>query len=113
MDIGGWLRSLGLEEYAAAFRENKVDPAVAVGQAVLLVLGGVNIHLKMHGNRSAGAGLDSKGGRVNQNQLVGLSSSRNVGECCALRASRDTCGSTRRSCALQPGPSSSVQPYWS
>jgi class 3 adenylate cyclase len=28
MDIGGWLRSLGLEEYAAAFRENKVDPAV-------------------------------------------------------------------------------------
>jgi hypothetical protein len=28
MDIVVWLRSLGLEEYAAAFRENKVDPAV-------------------------------------------------------------------------------------
>src|SRR5271170_3245378 len=28
MDIGGWLRSLGLEEYEAAFRENKVDAAV-------------------------------------------------------------------------------------
>ncbi len=28
MDIGGWLRSLGLEEYETAFRENKVDPAV-------------------------------------------------------------------------------------
>jgi class 3 adenylate cyclase len=28
MDLGGWLRSLGLEEYEAAFRENKVDAAV-------------------------------------------------------------------------------------
>jgi hypothetical protein len=28
MDVGGWLRSLGLEEYEAAFRENKVDAAV-------------------------------------------------------------------------------------
>ena len=28
MDIGGWLRSLGLEEYKAAFRENKVDASV-------------------------------------------------------------------------------------
>jgi hypothetical protein len=28
MDIGGWLRSLGLEEYDTAFRENKVDAAV-------------------------------------------------------------------------------------
>jgi hypothetical protein len=28
MDIGGWLRSLGLEEYEAVFRENKVDAAV-------------------------------------------------------------------------------------
>jgi hypothetical protein len=28
MDIGGWLRSLGLEEYEAAFRESKVDAAV-------------------------------------------------------------------------------------
>ena len=28
MDIGGWLRSLGLEEYETAFRENKVDAAV-------------------------------------------------------------------------------------
>jgi aldehyde dehydrogenase (NAD+) len=27
MDIGGWLRSRGLEEYEAAFRENKVDAA--------------------------------------------------------------------------------------
>jgi class 3 adenylate cyclase len=28
MDVGGWLRSLGLEEYEAAFRENKVDADV-------------------------------------------------------------------------------------
>jgi SAM domain (Sterile alpha motif) len=28
MDIGGWLRSLGLEEYETAFRQNKVDAAV-------------------------------------------------------------------------------------
>ena len=28
MDIGGWLRSLGLEEHEAAFGENKVDAAV-------------------------------------------------------------------------------------
>jgi hypothetical protein len=28
MDIGGWLRSLGLEEYETAFRENKVDAAI-------------------------------------------------------------------------------------
>ena len=28
MDIGGWLRSLSLEEYETAFRENKVDAAV-------------------------------------------------------------------------------------
>ena len=25
MDIGGWLRSLGLEKYEAAFRENDVN----------------------------------------------------------------------------------------
>ena len=28
MDIGGWLRSLGLEKYEAAFRENEIDDAV-------------------------------------------------------------------------------------
>jgi hypothetical protein len=28
MDVVVWLRSLGLEEYEAAFRENKVDAAV-------------------------------------------------------------------------------------
>ena len=28
MDIGGWLRNLGLEEYETAFRENKVDAAI-------------------------------------------------------------------------------------
>jgi hypothetical protein len=28
MDIGGWLRGLGLERYEAAFRENKVDGTV-------------------------------------------------------------------------------------
>ena len=28
MDIGGWLRSLGLGEYETVFRENKVDEAV-------------------------------------------------------------------------------------
>jgi class 3 adenylate cyclase len=28
MDLGGWLRSLGLEEYEAAFRQNHIDDAV-------------------------------------------------------------------------------------
>ncbi len=28
MDIGGWLRSLGLEQYEAVFRENDIDKAV-------------------------------------------------------------------------------------
>lgn len=28
MDVGSWLRGLGLEEYEAAFRENKIDEAV-------------------------------------------------------------------------------------
>ena len=27
MDLGGWLRSLGLEQYEAAFRENAIDGA--------------------------------------------------------------------------------------
>jgi SAM domain (Sterile alpha motif) len=28
MDLGGWLRSLGLEEYEAAFRDNKINERV-------------------------------------------------------------------------------------
>jgi hypothetical protein len=28
MDLGGWLRSLGLERYEAAFRENAIDDTV-------------------------------------------------------------------------------------
>jgi class 3 adenylate cyclase/tetratricopeptide (TPR) repeat protein len=28
MDVGGWLRGLGLEQYEAAFRENRIDGAV-------------------------------------------------------------------------------------
>ena len=28
MDIGGWLRSLGLERYEAAFRKNEIDDTV-------------------------------------------------------------------------------------
>jgi hypothetical protein len=28
MDLGGWLRSLGLEQYEAAFRQNAIDDAV-------------------------------------------------------------------------------------
>ena len=28
MDIGGWLRSLGLEKYEAVLRENEIDDAV-------------------------------------------------------------------------------------
>jgi class 3 adenylate cyclase/predicted ATPase len=28
MDVGGWLRKLGLEQYEAAFRENEIDDAV-------------------------------------------------------------------------------------
>jgi hypothetical protein len=28
MDLGGWLRGLGLEQYEAAFRENAIDDTV-------------------------------------------------------------------------------------
>ena len=28
MDVGGWLRRLGLEQYEATFRENKIDDTV-------------------------------------------------------------------------------------
>ena len=28
MDLGGWLRSLGLQKYEAAFRENEIDETV-------------------------------------------------------------------------------------
>jgi SAM domain (Sterile alpha motif) len=28
MDLGHWLRSLGLEQYAAIFRENAIDDTV-------------------------------------------------------------------------------------
>ena len=28
MDIGGWLRTLGLERYEAAFRENEIDDTI-------------------------------------------------------------------------------------
>jgi SAM domain (Sterile alpha motif) len=28
MDVGGWLRRLGLEQYEAAFHENKIDDTV-------------------------------------------------------------------------------------
>jgi hypothetical protein len=28
MDLGGWLRSLGLEQYESAFRENAIDDSV-------------------------------------------------------------------------------------
>ena len=28
MDVGGWLRSLGLERYEAAFRDNQIDDTV-------------------------------------------------------------------------------------
>jgi hypothetical protein len=28
MDLGGWLRNLGLERYEAAFRENEIDDTV-------------------------------------------------------------------------------------
>jgi SAM domain (Sterile alpha motif) len=28
MDLGDWLRSLGLERYEAAFRENEIDDTV-------------------------------------------------------------------------------------
>jgi hypothetical protein len=27
-NVGGWLRGLGLEEYEAAFRDNKIDDTV-------------------------------------------------------------------------------------
>ena len=28
VDVGGWLRKLGLEQYEASFRENKIDDTV-------------------------------------------------------------------------------------
>ena len=28
MDLGGWLLSLGLEQYEAAFRDNAIDEAI-------------------------------------------------------------------------------------
>ena len=28
MDVGGWLRGLGLEQYEAAFRENEISSTV-------------------------------------------------------------------------------------
>ena len=28
MDVGGWLRTLGLEQYEAAFRQNNVDDTI-------------------------------------------------------------------------------------
>ena len=28
MDVGGWLRGLGLEQYEAAFRKNEIDDTV-------------------------------------------------------------------------------------
>ena len=28
MDVGGWLRRLGLEQYEASFRENEIDDTV-------------------------------------------------------------------------------------
>jgi hypothetical protein len=31
MDVGGWLRSLGLEQYEPAFRKNKIDGSVLPG----------------------------------------------------------------------------------
>ena len=31
MDIGGWLRGLGLERYEQAFRENEIDEEVLPG----------------------------------------------------------------------------------
>ena len=31
MDLGGWLRSLGLGRYEVAFRENKIDEMVLPG----------------------------------------------------------------------------------
>ena len=29
MDIAGWLRSIGLERYEAAFRENEIDESIS------------------------------------------------------------------------------------
>ena len=31
MDLGAWLRNLGLEQYEAAFRENEIDDTVLPG----------------------------------------------------------------------------------
>jgi hypothetical protein len=34
MDLGGWLRSLGLKQYEAAFRENAEGPAQSDGRGL-------------------------------------------------------------------------------
>ena len=39
MDIGGWLRSLGLERHAAAFRENAIDEFRSVLEMALSLEG--------------------------------------------------------------------------
>jgi SAM domain (Sterile alpha motif) len=31
MDVASWLRSLGLEQYEAVFRENEIDESVLLG----------------------------------------------------------------------------------
>ena len=39
MDLGGWLRSLGLERYEAAFRENEIDETVVIAEGTRQLLG--------------------------------------------------------------------------
>jgi hypothetical protein len=44
MDVGGWLRKLGLEQYEASFRENKIDDTV---------LPRLTADLRLHSRRAA------------------------------------------------------------
>ena len=39
MDVGGWLRELGLGQYEAAFRDNEIDDTVAPSLTAGVVLG--------------------------------------------------------------------------
>ena len=56
MDLGGWLRNLGLEEYAVAFRENGIDEHVLC-------------HVTAEDLRRIGVSADRKSTRLNSSHI--------------------------------------------
>jgi hypothetical protein len=54
MDVGSWLRSLGLERYEAAFRENEIDAEERGSHALKGVPEPVTL-FRIGGHRSPGA----------------------------------------------------------